>query len=74
VIFKMAGGLIVSSDNEQIVLDTSYALAKQIPDMARGCAIHTAYGQIEIYPDEAEKLAKFVEKLLEKRLTKLTGK
>jgi len=51
-------------DNKQ----TQYALAKQVPDMARGCTIHTNYGELKLSPDEAAKLAKAVEKLLKKRL------
>jgi hypothetical protein len=53
---------------EEMLHKTEYALAKQIPDMARGCTIHTNYGDIELSPDEAAKLAKAVEKLLNKRL------
>jgi hypothetical protein len=49
-------------------LQTEYALAKQVPDMARGCTIHTNYGEIELAPDEAATLAKIVEKLLNKRM------
>jgi hypothetical protein len=49
---------------------TEYALAKQVPDMARGCTIHTNYGEIALSPDEAAKLAKTVEKLLNKRLAR----
>jgi hypothetical protein len=47
---------------------TEYALAKQVPDMARGCAIQTNYGEIALSPNEAAKLAKVVEKLLHKRM------
>jgi len=40
----------------------SYALAKQVPDIAgRGCIIGTAYGEITIMPGRmAERLAKFL--------------
>ena len=40
----------------------SYALAKQVPDIAgRGCIIGTAYGEITIMPGRlADRLAKFL--------------
>lgn len=40
----------------------SYALAKQVPDIAgRGCIIGTTYGEITIMPGRmAERLAKFL--------------
>ena len=31
-------------------LRLSYALAKQVPDMARGFSIHTSYGDIAVVP------------------------
>ena len=31
-------------------LQQSYALAKQVPDMARGFSIHTSYGDIVVVP------------------------
>ena len=31
-------------------LQLSYALAKQVPDMARGFSIHTSYGDIAVVP------------------------
>ena len=38
--------------------DLSYALAKQVPDMARGFLIGTAYGEINVPPGPlADRLA-----------------
>lgn len=46
----------------------SYALAKQVPDIAqRGCTIATAYGELAIPPGPlAKKLAKLLEQTLSK--------
>ena len=46
--------------------DISYALAKQVPDMARGFAIHTNYGDITIEPGwMAERIAQHVRRVLQ---------
>lgn len=52
--------------NEQ---ELSYALAKQVPDMARGFTIATAYGDITIPPGwMAERIAQHVERALQVEL------
>lgn len=46
-----------------------YALAKQVPDMARGFAIHTNYGDITIPPGwMAERIQRHVECVLQVEL------
>lgn len=46
--------------------DISYALAKQVHDMARGFAIHTNYGDITIPPGwMAERIAQHVRRVLQ---------
>lgn len=54
----------MSDDIERI----SYALSKQVPDMARGFTIHTNYGDLEIDAADAELFVVIVEKKLEKKL------
>lgn len=51
-----------------------YALAKQVPDMARGCTIETNYGGIQLEPEDAQKVAALVEKLLRNKLAKAGSK
>ena len=46
----------------------SYALSKQVPDMARGFTIHTNYGDIEIAAEESELFVMIIEKRLQKKL------
>ncbi|MDD5028494.1 MAG: hypothetical protein PHH58_03175 [Rhodoferax sp.] len=47
--------------------DITYALAKQVPDIAgRGCTIGTSYGQIDIPPGRtADQLAAYLTRLLQ---------
>lgn len=46
--------------------DISYALAKQVPDMARGFSVSTAYGDIVIPPGRlADHLAANLTRLLQ---------
>lgn len=46
--------------------DISYALAKQVPDMARGFTIQTSYGDLVIEPGlMAERIATAVRLVLE---------
>ena len=49
--------------NRELDLTASYALAKQVPDLAeRGCTISTAYGDLNIPPGSlATRLAKLLE-------------
>lgn len=51
-------------------LRVEYALAKQVPDMARGCTIETNYGSIQLAPEDAQKVAVLVANLLRKKLPK----
>ena len=48
--------------------DLRYALAKQVPDMARGLTISTRYGDLQIDGDDAVRVAALVERLLRKKL------
>lgn len=46
-----------------------YALAKQVPDMAKGFGIATGYGDIIIPPGQmADRLARHVQRALEREL------
>ncbi|MDH6146090.1 MULTISPECIES: hypothetical protein [Paraburkholderia] len=51
--------------------DLSYALAKQVPDMERGFAISTRYGDLPIDGDDAVQVAALVERLLRKKLRRI---
>lgn len=53
-------------------LRIEYALAKQVPDMVRGCTIETSYGSIRLEPEDSQKVAALVEKLLRKKLRSAT--
>ncbi len=49
--------------------ELSYALAKQVPDMARGFTIATSYGDITIPAGwMAERIAQHVERVLQVEL------
>lgn len=48
-----------------------YALAKQVTDMARGFAIETNYGMIEISSAQAEPIIKAVREALQKELAEM---
>ena len=52
--------------------ETDYALAKQIPTLqgASASRVATDYGDIELNREETEKLAVFLEKMLQRRLKK----
>lgn len=51
------------------VTDTlSYALAKQVPAMARGFTISTSYGDIEIASDDAEAFQRLAKLMLNQKL------
>ena len=53
-------------------LQLSYALAKQVPDMARGFSIHTSYGDIAVVPGPlAERLQFLVRQAIACELAKL---
>lgn len=45
-----------------------YALAKQVPDMERGCVIETNYGSLSLEPEDAQKVAALVGQLLREKL------
>ena len=50
-------------------LQMSYALARQVPDMARGFSIHTAYGEIAVVPGPlADQLQALVREATEREL------
>ena len=50
-------------------LQLSYALARQVPDMARGFSIHTAYGEIAVVPGPlADQLQALVRVATEREL------
>lgn len=54
----------MSQSSDQI----SYALSKQVPNMAHGFTIHTDYGDIQIAAADALEFAALADKLLTKRL------
>ena len=50
-------------------LQLSYALAKQVPDMARGFSIHTSYGYIVVVPGPlADQIQALVRQAAEREL------
>ena len=50
-------------------LQLSYALAKQVPDMARGFSIHTSYGDIAVVPGPlADQIQTLVREATEREL------
>ena len=50
-------------------LQLSYALAKQVPDMARGFSIHTSYGDIVVVPGPlADQIQTLVRQATERAL------
>ena len=50
-------------------LRLSYALAKQVPDMARGFTIHTSYGEIAVVPGPlADQIQALVRQATEREL------
>lgn len=46
----------------------SYALAKQVPAMARGFTISTSYGDIQIDADDAEPFQRLAKLMLNQKL------
>ena len=46
----------------------SYALAKQVPAMARGFTISTSYGDIEIAAEDAEAFQRLAKLMLNQKL------
>jgi hypothetical protein len=50
----------------------NYALAKQIPDMARGFVVATSYGSIIIDAEDSAPVIKALTKMLEHKLAKLS--
>ena len=56
---------------QEIIDDLSYSLAKRVPNMLRGFAIHTVYGVIEIDSDTAVHFEITARIVLSRRLKKL---
>lgn len=53
-------------------MQLSYALAKQVPAMARGFTIQTSYGEIDVVPGPlAEQLRAIVREALQRELAAL---
>lgn len=53
-------------------LQLSYALGRQVPDMARGFTIHTSYGEIAVVPGTlADQLQALVREATERELASL---
>jgi uncharacterized membrane protein affecting hemolysin expression len=48
--------------------EIGYALSKQVPDMAHGVILQTAYGELMLDGRDAERVAALVRKLLQARL------
>jgi hypothetical protein len=49
-------------------LELSYALAKQVPDVALHATFETNYGTLRLDYEDSQKVAELVEKLLLKKL------
>lgn len=52
-------------------VEIGYALAKQVPAMRQEVELYTAYGEMRLQGQEAEQVAKVVERLLYARLRQL---
>lgn len=48
--------------------EIGYALSKQVPDMRRGFAIQTRYGDVIIAPEDAAPFVAALETMLRERL------
>ena len=44
--------------------DIRYALAKMVPDMARRVELHTNYGPLMLFDQDAQRVAVLVERIL----------
>lgn len=44
--------------------DIRYALAKMVPDMARRVELHTNYGPLMLFDQDAQRIAVLVERIL----------
>lgn len=51
----------------------SYALAKQVPDIACHATFETSYGQLRLDYEDSQKVAALVARLLEKKLAKVSA-
>jgi len=49
--------------------ELSYALAKQVPDIARRAVFDTDYGSLRLDPEDSKQVGELVERLLKKRLS-----
>lgn len=52
--------------------DLEYALAKQLPSMARGFEIATSYGTFTINAEDSAPVIKAVSKIIERKLARLS--
>jgi hypothetical protein len=59
--------------DQELIAETEYAIARQLPAMSNGCSIDTDYGSIGLDSAEAERVAVFVKKVLLRRIIKLIG-
>jgi hypothetical protein len=48
-----------------------YALAKQVPAMQEEVTLHTSYGELTLYEEDAARVAAVVEKIMQKKLKQL---
>jgi hypothetical protein len=48
--------------------DICYALAKMVPDMARRVELHTNYGPLMLFDQDAQRVAVLVERILSAQL------
>ena len=51
-----------------------YALAKQVPAMRNEVTLHTCYGEIVLCDEDAERVAKLVQRILEVKYRRLQAK
>lgn len=56
---------------QEHTLRLSYALAKQVPDMAHGFTIETGYGPIQVDAEHTQEIIPAVRKALERQLKAL---
>lgn len=54
-------------------LQLTYALAKQVPDMERGFRIETSFGPLVVDEEDALAFAALAKNLFKKKLTALRG-
>ncbi|GHU31583.1 hypothetical protein FACS189497_12530 [Betaproteobacteria bacterium] len=57
-----------TTTNQLAQAEICYALSKHIRDMKRGFTIHTNYGDLEIEPKHAARIASILTRIFEQKL------